>query len=358
MATTDQPLVSVLTPVYNGAAYLAECIESVLRQTYQNYEYIIVNNCSTDATLTIAEEYAAKDSRIRIHSNQEFVGVIDNHNIAFSLMAPAARYSKIVSADDFIFPSCLAQMVDVCEANPSVGIVGSYQLSGDVVRWQGFAYPQAVLAGRDMGRRCILGPQVFWEGKPLVGFGSPTSLMYRADLVRSNPSFYPNQSPHSDTSACFKILQTSDFGFVYEVLSYERTHAETQTSTSQEINRYAPQTLSDLIEYGAFYLSKDELEQQIQETLKYYHRFLAVNYCVGRKDKKFWDYHRSRLIELGYPLTRGRLLKTAAMTVLEESVNPALALGKLRKYLSRRSRRSAVAVAERNMAANKSLAKC
>ena len=60
------PLVSVVTPVHNGEAFLRECIESVLAQTYSHWEYIIVDNCSTDRTLEIASEYAIKDTRIKI----------------------------------------------------------------------------------------------------------------------------------------------------------------------------------------------------------------------------------------------------------------------------------------------------
>ena len=63
---TDQPLVSILTPVYNGERYLRDCIDSVLAQDYQNWEYHIVNNCSTDGTLQLAESYAAKEPRIRV----------------------------------------------------------------------------------------------------------------------------------------------------------------------------------------------------------------------------------------------------------------------------------------------------
>ena len=59
-------LISVVTPVYNGERYLRECIESVLTQSYTNWEYIIVNNASTDHTLAIIEEYARSESRIRI----------------------------------------------------------------------------------------------------------------------------------------------------------------------------------------------------------------------------------------------------------------------------------------------------
>ena len=58
----NQPLVSVITPVYNGEEYLADCVESVLAQSYEKWEYVIVNNCSTDRTLEIAQEYEKKDS--------------------------------------------------------------------------------------------------------------------------------------------------------------------------------------------------------------------------------------------------------------------------------------------------------
>ena len=91
MISENCPLVTVLTPVYNGEAYFAECIESVLSQTYQNFEYIIVNNCSTDRSLEIAKTYAARDSRVRIHTNEKFVDVIANHNTAFRLMSPRGQ---------------------------------------------------------------------------------------------------------------------------------------------------------------------------------------------------------------------------------------------------------------------------
>src|SRR5260221_13190246 len=159
MNIEEQPLVSVLTPVYNGGNFLAECIESVLSQTYQNFEYIIVNNCSQDRNLEIAQQYAAKDRRIKIHNNETFVGVIDNHNLAFGLMSAQARYCKVVSADDQIFPDCISHMVELAEANPSVGIVGCYQLSGGVVRWQGFRYPAFVVPGRELGRQFLLQEQ-------------------------------------------------------------------------------------------------------------------------------------------------------------------------------------------------------
>src|SRR5215470_1561022 len=110
-----QPLVAVLTPMYNGERVLAECIRSVLAQTYSNFEYTIVNNCSTDRTLEIAESFAKQDARIRIHDNSEFLSVVDNHNNGFSLIPDRAKYCKVVGADDRLFPSCIAEMVKVAE---------------------------------------------------------------------------------------------------------------------------------------------------------------------------------------------------------------------------------------------------
>ncbi|HTU00514.1 MAG TPA: hypothetical protein VMG58_01810, partial [Candidatus Sulfotelmatobacter sp.] len=262
-----------------------------------------------------------KDDRIRVHRNDKFVGVIDNHNIAFGLISPAAEYCKVVSADDFIFPECLERMVELAEAHPSVGIVGSYQLSGSVIRWQGFQYPKVVWGGREMCR------QVFLGGDPTFGFGSPTSILYRAALVRAKNGFYPNQSAEADTSACFKSLRSWEFGFVHQVLSYERTHPDTQSTASAQLNRYAASYLNDLIEYGPWYLERAELERRLREHLDDYHRFLAVS-AITFKGKAFWDYHRRRLEELGHPLRRSHLIRALIRTGVREAANPEQAIKK------------------------------
>ena len=343
MSKHEQPLVSVVTPVYNGADFLAECIESVLSQTYRNYEYLIVNNCSKDRTLDIALSYAAKDSRIRVYGNDTFLPVIANHNRAFSLISPSAKYCKVVSGDDFIFPDCLRQMVDLADANPSVGIVGSYQQSGKRVRWQGFGYPTTVLPGRQVCR------EVFLSSEPDFGFGSPTSILYRADLIRSRKEFYPNASPHSDTSACFKELEKCDFGFVYQVLSCERTHGRTQSARSAKINRYLSAGLNDLLRHGPAYLRDEEYQRLLKESLCAYHRFLAINYCGRSQGDDFWSYHRARLEELGHPLRRFQLVKAAMVLIAHEAMNPGQAVMKLRNRLFPKSTGSGVPTAQAEM---------
>jgi glycosyltransferase involved in cell wall biosynthesis len=332
MSTHNDPLVSVVTPVYNGEDFLATCIESVLGQTYRNIEYFVVNNCSTDRSLAIASAYAKQDSRLRVHNNEKFVGVIENHNIAFRLVSPAAKYCKVVSADDVIFPDCIARMVEVAEANASAGIVGCYQQCGEHVKWQGFPYPKALISGRELCRRILLSDQ------PSFGFGAPTSLLYRADLVRNGGDFYPNSSAEADTSACFKNLKDWDFAFVYQVLCCEKTHEETQTAKSKGLNRYASSCLRDLLEYGSFYLSEEERERKLKEYLKYYYEFLAVS-VIELRGKEFWEYHRCRLKELGYPLSASRLLRAGVAKAFREALNPEQAI---KKFLNRLPRRHGI----------------
>src|SRR5678815_3496076 len=95
MDSREQPRVSVVTPVFNGEHHLSECIESVLRQTYQNWDYTIVDNCSTDRSLEVAERYPAAHSRIRVHSNRQFVGTIQSPYSAPRQNALHSKYCKV-----------------------------------------------------------------------------------------------------------------------------------------------------------------------------------------------------------------------------------------------------------------------
>ena len=320
MNAGSEPLVSVLTPVYNGGPYLRQCIESVLAQTYSNWEYIIVNNCSTDDTRQIAEEYAAKDARVRVVNNPELIDIISNHNLAFSLISPESRYTKIVSGDDWLFPDCLTRMVAVADANLSVGLVGAYQLSGSGsewrnwrVRWTELPYPSTVLAGREVCRMQML--------SGVYVFGTPTSLLYRSDLVRANARFYPNSTPEADTSCCYRCLQTTDFGFVHQVLSYERVHEQTVSAQSRSINAYMASRLSDLTKYGPNYLTAAELRERVEALLDDYYRYLATS-AFHMRNREFWTYHRSRLQGCGHRFSSLRFAKAVSAKAITLALNP------------------------------------
>ncbi len=317
MSAQRSPLVSVVTPVYNGEPYLRECIESVLAQTYQHWEYIILNNCSTDGTLEIAEAYRRKDPRIRVCGSDRLLPIIENHNKAFSLIDPESRYCKVVSADDWLFPECLARMVALAEERPSAGIVGAYQLSGGDNQWyvrnNGLPHAKSVVPGREICRSQLLGE--------LSVFGNPTSNLYRADLIRSTNTFYPNATAEADVSACFEHLQSADFGFVHQILSFERLHEIRVTAVSLDRNAYLSAAIDDCQKYGQIYLTNAERERRINDLLESYYRYLSIS-ALKRREKAFWEYHSTRLRELGFPLDRMRLLRGISLKVIDLLSNP------------------------------------
>jgi glycosyltransferase involved in cell wall biosynthesis len=277
--------------VYNGEKFLAECIRSVLAQTYSNFEYTIVNNCSTDRTLEIAESFARQDARILIHSNSEFLSVVDNHNNAFSLIPDRAKYCKVVGADDWLFPSCIAEMVKVAEQYPSVGMVSSYVLDGLYVGWDGLPYPSTFRKGKEICRMRLL--------KGLKIFGGPSNSLLRSRVVKERRPFYKPGNYHGDTQAYLDLLQEHDFGFVHQVLSYNRRDEDSRsTAFLRRVNSYVVADVEELTRFGSIYLTSEESERRLDEATKAYYRFLAQS-VLELRGKEFWDYHRERMRQLG-----------------------------------------------------------
>jgi len=115
------PLVSVLLPVYNGSRYLREAVDSVLRQSYANFELIVINDGSTDATHEVMSSYS--DPRIR-YIRQENCGLSATLNRAISLAR--GPYLARQDSDDFSYPERLERQVAFLEANPACGMVGTW----------------------------------------------------------------------------------------------------------------------------------------------------------------------------------------------------------------------------------------
>lgn len=319
----NAPLVSIVTPVYNGAKFLPECIDSVLKQTWQNWEYVIVDNGSTDGTADMVRRYAERDARIRVHTNERTVDVIQNHNIAFGLLSPESTYCKLLQADDWMFPECVERMVAAARSAANIGVVGSYCLAGRRVRCDGLPYPSPVIRGSELGRDTLLGKiYLFW---------SPSCLLLRSDLVRERQPFYPSAYLHADVEALYDILRQHDFGFVHQVLTYIRAHEKSMTS--QDAKRASTQRLSRLhllSKYGPQFLAEREFETRMDELLTDYYRALAQA-VLDRRKPDFWDYQKTELQKLGRPLNRARLL---GALVSETATNPRGAGRRLKTALS------------------------
>ncbi|MCL4518308.1 MAG: glycosyltransferase [Thaumarchaeota archaeon] len=113
-------LVSILIPVYNREEFVKQAIESALAQTYPQIEVIAVDNCSTDTTFEVLQEYARLDSRVRCVSNEKNLGATRNWRRCFELSH--GEYIKLVFSDDWLSPTALEHMVPALRSHPEAGL--------------------------------------------------------------------------------------------------------------------------------------------------------------------------------------------------------------------------------------------
>lgn len=310
-----EPLVSVVTPFYNTREFLQECIESVLRQTYGNWEYILIDNQSTDGSSEIAGQYASRfPGKIRLVQTGSFLSQVQNYNFALSLISPDSKYCKMVQADDWIFPECVKSMVEVAEPHPKIGIVSAYELEGDHPSLGGLPYPSPEVSGREACR--------LYFHKNIHLFGTPTSLLMRSDLVRSRSPFYDERlAPFEDFHACFDALVTWNLGFVHQVLTYSRRDNQSMLARIRPYQFELFTRLAVTVLHGKNYLANDEFEYFLKNAERRYFLFLG-NSALEGKEAEFWEFHREHLASINYTLDSGFMAKWVALVLLDYLGNP------------------------------------
>jgi glycosyltransferase involved in cell wall biosynthesis len=112
------PRVSIGMPVYNGERYIEQAIESILAQTFSDFELIISDNASTDRTADICRSYAVRDRRIRYCRNETNIGYGRNQNLVIELSS--GEYFLCAHHDDVRAPQCLERFLEIHEKNPTV----------------------------------------------------------------------------------------------------------------------------------------------------------------------------------------------------------------------------------------------
>jgi len=331
MTTSAEPFVSVITPFYNGVEYLPECADSVLRQTYRNFEYLLIDNHSSDGASQVARDIAARDPRVRVIVPPTFLPQDDNYNFGLSQAAPGSAYLKVVAADDWIFPSCLTEMVALAEAHPRVGLVSSYRLRGTNVDGNGVDPEQRVMSGRDACRLYLL--------QGVYPFGSPTTVLYRASIVRARQPFYDKEKLHADTEATFAMLSQCDFGFVPQILSFSRTQADSEMGSRRF---FVPEALDRFIivsQYGRQYLDDDEYRQAFEKAQRWHYSVMArawLGQRFSQKDEAFWTYHRRGLSSVGQDIQPKLFLKALGRVALRGGLSPLESVRELRSAVERR----------------------
>jgi glycosyltransferase involved in cell wall biosynthesis len=221
-----EPAISVIMSVYNGEAYLTEAVESVLSQTFRDFELVILDDGSTDRSLEIVRGYAAKDPRVR-PITRENRGLIASLN----QLIDEARSPLLarMDADDRCDPERLAKQYAFLAAHPACGVVGSWahRMGGDGTVWPGCDYKYPVTPA---------------EVQAAIGYDSilaHPAVMYRREVVRQAGGYRPAFKHAEDFDLWLRMADITEICNIPEPLLIYRTHGDQVTSRhllEQQIN--------------------------------------------------------------------------------------------------------------------------
>lgn len=219
------PKVSILIPVFNGAAFLAACLDSVLAQDFTDCEILISDDGSTDDSPAIIARYAARDPRIRWWKNDHNLGLAANFN--HCLQSAQGEYIKFVLQDDLLLiPTALRRLVELLDTNPGVALAGCasevIDATGRVVA-QRRPFAAGVQPGRELILQCL-------EQANLIG--EPSLVLFRR--AQAAAGFDATLPQVLDLDLWFHLLEQGDFGYLPEPLGAFRQHAAQQTRWNRD----------------------------------------------------------------------------------------------------------------------------
>lgn len=231
LAASRTPEISVALPVHNGEKYLAEAIESVLRQSLKSFELIVAENGSTDSTVEIATRYARRDRRVSLVRSQSFLP--QAQNVSRSIDLCKADWVKPLCHDDRLQPDCLSSLLVAARRVPS-----SVSLIGHGESWlfaNGYEYSSSipsrdsveVLPGRLYLRRKL-------GGKSVPPLPALTNALLRRATWAAGPDF-DGSYQHFDSFYWSVLLLTSKYAYLDSRLTVKRIHSE-QVAVSARSN--------------------------------------------------------------------------------------------------------------------------
>lgn len=253
---------TVLMPAYNVGKYIAEAIDSILQQTFTDFELLVIDDCSTDNTAEIVETYT--DKRIRYVKNEQNLGLAENLNKGISLAN--TEYIARMDGDDISVSTCLEKQIQYLDNHPDIGICG--------VGFQFFGTKTSK----------VMYPEYFENIKVLMLFGCAVILpMFRKKVfVENNLKYRTSAFPAEDYMIWAECLRVTKIHNLQEVLFFYRMH-ETQISTSR---REAQIKKSQEVQlYMLDYLSAEFSDQE-----KYY----FLNSFSSAKIQSLEDYKKMR----------------------------------------------------------------
>jgi glycosyltransferase involved in cell wall biosynthesis len=208
--------VTVVTIVRNGGLFISEAIESILAQSFKDFEYLVLDDASTDNTLDIVEEFAKRDARLKIIANSVQLGIPLNRNQG--ILLATGEFIAWQDSDDISVPHRLERQVAFLNSNPDVGMVGGYLHFFGNGRESIRTYAEA----DDAIRRTVF---------RYAAVSQPTAMI-RSSALEEVGGFDPDCTLAEDIELTLRIGNVFKFANLPEVLLHYREHPESSTFQS------------------------------------------------------------------------------------------------------------------------------
>lgn len=254
---TKLPKVSVIMPVYNGDKYIKEAIDSILAQTFTDFELIIINDGSTDQSVRIIESYT--DARIKLVQNDKNMGLSITRNKGLRLAQ--GEYIANLDCDDVTYPTRLEKQVDFLDRNTDYGLIGSYietvDKNGQIIENSTWSFP----ASAQEIPTILFFANYFAQSATMIRKSALPTTLYREDLP-----------PAEDYDLWIRIAEKSKVWNLQEVLTQIRNHGENTSIINKKDYLIAMPLIYD------YQLSKLKFTYSGDELRKHY------LYCIGKYD--------------------------------------------------------------------------
>lgn len=282
-----RPEITVLMSVYNGEQWLGESIESILRQTYWDFEFLIVNDGSTDSSINIIEKYAETDSRIVVVDKPN-TGLADSLNIGIQ-MAQGIWIARI-DADDISLPDRLQKQLDAVRKFDNCVLVGSgiSLIDEHGLILQTYLYPSKHSSLR--GRLIRLGP-----------FFAHSSAFYHAETVRSVGCYRGSIYRAEDYDLWLRLVEVGKIACIGEPLVLVRQHSG-QISHDSDGERQIVDSYVAVVSYWLRHLGVTDPVVGSEDEFDVFYRWI----CARLNSERVFPYFRfvnklKELIGSGYP---------------------------------------------------------
>lgn len=280
------PLIAIVTPVYNGEAFLDATMKSVQEQTYPNIMHVVLDNASTDRTPEIIESYRDKIVPLITGRNDTLLGMDENWNAALRLIPQEAAYFRILCADDVLMPEATARMAELAEHDPEISIVSTAAFRNS--EQADFSWPadRNIFEGEEALRRYFT----------VAGILEARQMLWRREaLASATPFFDLNVGQSADIDAGLRMLAPGKLGFLHEPLIMIREHeANTSSMVMRPQRIHFNDWLITLRRHGPRGFEPEAYARIEARYRRYYFRQM-LKWRMGRDGRSVFERHLSLL---------------------------------------------------------------